>query len=224
MQSLGNLCFRKAWPIRLLGRQVGSYRLLERIGAGGMGTVYRAVAVGDGKPQQVAVKLIKYGMDTELIVRRFHTERIILASLNHPNIAHLIDAGATEDGLPYVVMEYVAGLPITAYCDSHRLTVEKRLQLFRKICSAVQCAHEKQVVHRDIKPANILVAEDDEPKLLDFGIAKVLDHGLLTASQQVTLTLHPVMTPQYASPSKRAVSRSHPQATSIRWASCYTNW
>ena len=112
-----------------LGRQVGSYRLLERIGAGGMGTVYRAVTVGDGKSQQVAVKLIKHGMDTELILRRFHTERIILASLNHPNIAHLIDAGATEDGFPYVVMEHVAGQPITTYCDRHRLTVEKRLRV-----------------------------------------------------------------------------------------------
>src|SRR5215470_837817 len=149
-----------------------------------MGVVYLARCAGKGEP--VALKLIKRGMDTTAFLRRFHNERRILAAMNHPNIAALIDAGAADDGLPYFVMEYVAGRPLSEYCDSHKLTVDDRLRLFQKICSAVQSAHERRVIHRDIKPANILVTSSGEPKLLDFGIAKILDGDDFT---QLTITL-----------------------------------
>src|SRR5262249_10854209 len=125
-------------------------------------------------------------------------ERRILESLKHPNIARLLDAGVTPEGLPYFVMEYIPGQPISQYCDTHRLSIEERLRLFQKVCPAVQFAHACHVVHRDIKPENILVTAEGEPKLLDFGIAKVLD--LSSPSQDVTITLSPVMTPHYASP------------------------
>jgi serine/threonine protein kinase len=161
-----------------------------------MGVVYLGHHVESG--EVLAIKLIKRGMDTESILRRFHTERRILESLCHPNIARMIDAGATPDGLPYFVMEHIAGQPINIYCDSNRLSVDERLWLFRKVCSAVECAHAAQVIHRDIKPENILVTPDGEPKLLDFGIAKVL--GGESPTQDATLTLLPVMTPHYASP------------------------
>ena len=179
-----------------LGRRLGKYQLLERIGEGGMGAVYLARRIDS--EQQFAIKLIKRGMDTDSILRRFHTERHILETLRHPNIAEVLDAGATPEGLPYFVMEYIPGKPISQYCDSGKLTIEERLRLFQKVCAAVQCAHDSHVVHRDIKPENILVTEDGEPKLLDFGIAKVLEMG--TPSQDVTVTLSPVMTPHYASP------------------------
>ncbi len=179
-----------------LGRRLGSYEIVNRIGEGGMGVVYRAQHVDSG--ELLAIKLIKRGMDTESILRRFHTERRILESLSHPNIARIIDAGATPDGLPYFVMEHIAGQPIHAYCDSNNLSIDERLWLFRKVCSAVECAHAAQIIHRDIKPENILVTPDGEPKLLDFGIAKVLDAA--SPTQDPTLTLLPVMTPHYASP------------------------
>jgi len=162
-----------------------------------MGAVYRAVS-GDADGREVAIKLIKCGMDTGTVLRRFQTERRILAELDHPNIAHLLDDGTTPDGHPYVVMEFVRGVPITAYCDRNRLTITERLRLFRKVCSAVACAHQHNIIHRDIKPGNILVTAEGEPKLLDFGIAKVLESDV--AAQDVTVTVLPVMTPQYASP------------------------
>ena len=179
-----------------LGRRLGSYELLQRIGEGGMGVVYRARHVDSG--EELAIKLIKRGMDTDSVLRRFYNERRILEGLNHHNIAKILDAGATPDGLPYFVMEYIAGKPISQYCDLNKLSIDARLRLFEKVCAAVQCAHESNVIHRDIKPENILVTAEGEPKLLDFGIAKVLSS--VSPTQDPTLTIVPVMTPHYASP------------------------
>ena len=174
-----------------VGRRIGSYELVRLIGTGGMGSVYLALRADDQYRQQVALKVIKRGMDTDFILRRFRHERQILANLSHPNIAQLFDGGATDDGLPYYVMEYVAGQPIDQYCDDHRLTVDQRLKLFETVCSAVQYAHQNLVVHLDIKPSNILVKADGTPKLLDFGIARLLDPNspqqtLANGSQQTS--------------------------------------
>src|SRR5215470_17414583 len=163
----------------MVGRQVGVYRLVREIGRGGMGAVYLAVRVDKEFRQRAAIKLVKRGMDTDFVIRRFRNERQILAALNHPNIARLLDGGTTNDGLPYFVMEYIDGLPIHRYCDTRRLTIAERLRLFRLVCAAAHYAHENQVIHRDIKPGNILVTEDGTPKLLDFGIAKILDPDLV---------------------------------------------
>ena len=150
------------------------------------------------RAKQLAIKLIKRGMDTDSVLRRFYNERRILEGLNHHNIAKILDAGATPDGLPYFVMEFIAGKPINQYCDLNKLSIDARLRLFEKVCAAVQCAHESHVIHRDIKPENILVTAEGEPKLLDFGIAKVLSN--VSPTQDPTLTIVPVMTPHYASP------------------------
>jgi len=183
----------------LSGRTLGHYKIVERIGAGGMGTVYKAVR-DDGEYQtEVAVKLIKRGMDTEYILNRFKNERQILANLNHPNIARLLEGGTTDNGLPYFVMEYIAGLPLNEYCDERKLAIKERLELFRAVCSAVQYAHQNLVIHRDIKPSNILVTADGTPKLLDFGIAKIL-HNDSDAETTLTATELRVLTPEYASP------------------------
>jgi serine/threonine protein kinase len=178
----------------------GPYRLCRRLGGGGMGTVYLAVRDDDQYHKEVAVKLIKRGMDTEEILRRFRAERQILASLEHPHIARLLDGGMTGDGRPYVVMEYVNGLPLDVYCDRHRLPIHDRLGLFRTVCLTVQHAHQNLVVHRDLKPSNILVTADGTPKLLDFGIAKLLDPGRLAVSAPITRTDVRLMTPEYDSP------------------------
>jgi serine/threonine protein kinase len=180
------------------GRQFGSYRIVREIGRGGLGAVYLAARADEQYQKQVAIKLIKRGLDTDDVLRRFRGERQILAQLDHPNIARLIDAGSTEEGLPYFVMEYVEGLPISSYCDAHKLATTERLQLFRSVCSAVTYAHQHLVIHRDIKPSNILVTEGGSPKLLDFGIAKVLHTEDPLAAQ--TLTGVRIMTPEYASP------------------------
>ena len=177
------------------GQTFGRYRIIERIGAGGMGAIYLAARTDDFE-KQVAVKIIKRGMDTDAILERFRNERQILANLEHPNIAHLIDGGTTGDGLPFFVMEYVEGVPISEYCETTRLPEYDRLVLFRKVCSAVQFAHQKLVVHRDLKPSNILVTTDGEPKLLDFGIAKLLNS---TGAEQTQTNMR-VHTPAYASP------------------------
>jgi len=156
------------------GTMIGPYRVVREVGRGGMGAVY--LASREGFHQQVALKIIKRGMDTDAIVRRFVQERDVLASLNHPNIARLLDGGTT-DGLPFIAMEYVEGKTITEFCDEKRLTIDDRLGLFRKVCAAVAYAHQNLVIHRDIKPSNILIGPDGEPKLLDFGIAKLLSVG-----------------------------------------------
>ena len=182
------------------GRLVGPYKIIQRIGNGGMGTVYLALRADDEYKKRVAIKLVRRGMDTEFILSRFRHERQILASLDHPNIARLLDGGTTEDGLPYFVMEYIEGLTIDQYCDAHKLSTVERLKLFRTICSAVHYAHQNLVVHRDIKPSNILVTSDGVPKLLDFGIAKLLNPELYAQTIVPTAVQLRLMTPDYASP------------------------
>ena len=181
----------------LEGLVLDRYRLIRRLGNGGMGTVYLAVRADDEFQRQVAVKLLRWQID-EGLVRRFRAERQILARLDHPNIARLYDGG-TVQGRPYLVMEYVQGEPIDRYCDSRRLSVRDRLDLFRTVCSAVQFAHQNLVVHRDLKPSSILVTAQVTPKLLDFGIAKILD---LDDADRADSTIHGLrpMTPEYASP------------------------
>jgi serine/threonine-protein kinase len=187
--------------LSLEGQQVGPYRILQELGHGGMGAVYLAERADGQFQQRVALKLIKHGMDTRQIVRRFQAERQILARLQHENIARLLDGGVTEAGLPYFAMEYVDGEPIDQYCDSRRLSIEERLELFVTVCKAVLYAHSKLVVHRDLKPENILVSDEGTTgkpvvKLLDFGIAKVLEGE----EEGLTQTGGRVMTPAYASP------------------------
>jgi len=181
------------------GRRIGPYRVIREIGHGGMGAVYLAARDDEQYQKQVAIKLIKRGLDSDLIVRRFRHERQILASLDHPNIAKLLDGGTTEDGLPYFVMDYVEGLPLTEYCDTRKLSTVERLGLFRAVCSAVHYAHQNLVVHRDLKPSNILVTAEGAPKLLDFGIAKLISPDPSSDTTE-TITALRVMTPEYASP------------------------
>jgi eukaryotic-like serine/threonine-protein kinase len=178
--------------------KIGGYRILREIGRGGMGTVYAAERENTDFAQKVAVKLIKRGMDTELVVRRFRHERQILARLNHPNIARLFDGGTTGSGLPFFVMEYVAGEELLVYCERKNLGINERLAIFRKICAAVSYAHQNLIVHRDLKPSNILITKDGEPKLLDFGISKILSDEEDAATG--TATALGMLTPKYASP------------------------
>jgi non-specific serine/threonine protein kinase/serine/threonine-protein kinase len=184
----------------LVGPRIGPFTLIREIGSGGMGTVHLAVRSADEFRQRVAIKVLKRGMDTHAIIRRFRNERQILASLQHPHIASLLDGGTTSDGLPYFAMEYVEGHRIVEYCDSRNLDTNARLELFRKVCSAVQYAHQNLVIHRDIKPANVLVTWDGTPKLLDFGIAKLLDPALAGETVAATAVGGQLMTPDYASP------------------------
>jgi serine/threonine protein kinase/tetratricopeptide (TPR) repeat protein len=183
-----------------VGRQLGPYRLGRAIGRGGMGAVYLGERADGQYQKQVAIKLVRDGFGGEALRRRFHLERQILAALDHPNIAKLLDGGTTADGLPYLVMDYVEGLPIDAYCDAHRLSIAERLTLFRAVCAAVQYAHRNLVVHRDLKPSNILVTAEGVPKLLDFGIAKLLQPELPSPSASLTLLGLQALTPEYASP------------------------
>ncbi|HVF62342.1 MAG TPA: serine/threonine-protein kinase [Thermoanaerobaculia bacterium] len=187
-------------PPSAVGRRLGPYAVERKLGEGGMSTVYLAVRADEAYRQQVAIKVFGYGADRADLVERFRAERQILASLDHPNIARLLDGGTTEDGLPYLVMEYVEGLPIDRYCDEHGLSLDERIDLFRQVCAAVQYAHQNLVVHRDIKPSNILVTADGVPHLLDFGIAKLLDGGSLPLAATATMTGQRLMTPHYASP------------------------
>lgn len=185
--------------VSLAGQSLGPYRLLREIGRGGMGVVYLATRADDEYNKQVAIKLIQPGPPNKDLLRRFRRERQILASLDHPNIARLLDGGTTAQGVPYLAMEYIAGTPITQYCDAQKLSITARLKLFRSVCAAVQYAHQNLVIHRDLKPGNILVTADGGVKLLDFGIAKLLDTDSGPVASNTTSGLH-VMTPEYASP------------------------
>jgi serine/threonine protein kinase/tetratricopeptide (TPR) repeat protein len=182
------------------GRRIGPYRVIHRIGSGGMGDVYLAARADDAFNRRVAIKLVQTGIDTEQILKRFRHERQILAALDHPNIARLLDGGTTNDGLPYFVMDYVEGTPITTYCDTHKLSIPERIRLFRDVCLAVHYVHQSLVVHRDLKPNNILVTPDGVPKLLDFGIAKLLKPDFFGDPLDATRIEFRLMTPKYASP------------------------
>ena len=189
------------------GTLIGRYKLLEEIGEGGFGRVFMAQ---QEQPvhRKVALKIIKAGMDTREVVARFEAERQALALMDHPNIARVLDAGATESGRPYFVMEIVRGMPITEYCDQNEVPTAERLRLFMKVCAAVQHAHQKGIIHRDLKPTNILVTEIDGrpvPKIIDFGVAKALgqkltEKTLFTSFQQM------IGTPAYMSPEQAALS------------------
>ena len=181
-------------------RRVGPYVLHEKIGQGGMGRVYRAVRSDEAYRRQVALKIVNRGMNTEFILRRFRNERQILAGLDHPNIARLHDGGTTGDGLPYFAMEYIEGKDLLAWCDAHRLSITSRLNLFLDVCGAVAYAHRNLVVHRDLKPGNIFVTAEGVPKLLDFGLAKILNAGVSDRTDDVTGMTARLLTPEYASP------------------------
>jgi eukaryotic-like serine/threonine-protein kinase len=179
---------------------IGPYRLIREIGRGGMGVVYLAERADGQYRRRVAIKVLRHTSDADPLHQRFLAERQILAGLEHTHIAGMLDGGVTGDGRPYVVMEHVDGLPITTFCDERRLDVEARLRLFMDVCSAVQHAHRSLVIHRDLKPANILVTSAGEVKLLDFGIAKIMDQALYPVDLPVTRMDVRVMTPEYASP------------------------
>ena len=158
----------------MVGRALGPWRLVDVIGRGGMGVVYRAERADDAFTRQAAVKVIGPGADAASVVERFRRERQTLADLDHRNIARLLDGGSTAEGQPYFVMEYVDGIPLDRYCDERTLPVADRVELFVRVCNGVQYAHQNLVVHRDIKPDNILVTADGTPKLLDFGVARLV--------------------------------------------------
>ncbi|HEV3410113.1 MAG TPA: serine/threonine-protein kinase, partial [Chthoniobacterales bacterium] len=179
------------------GELIGEYEIISPLGKGGMGEVY--LAQDCRVRRHVALKFVRGGLDREALTRRFQREQQLLAGLNHPNIAQLFETGVTSDGIPYFAMEYVDGTRLDQFIEERRLTLRERLDLFRKICAAVAYAHQHLVVHRDIKPANIRVTPDGEPKLLDFGIAKLLDELTEDAPEQ-TITIQRVLTPEYASP------------------------
>ncbi len=183
-------------------RRLGAYRVTDEIARGGMGSVFKAVRADDEYQKQVAIKLIRGDLARDVIAQRFRDERQILANLDHPHIARLIDGGKGDDGTPYLVMEYVDGLPIDAYCEARALPISERLKLFRDVCAAVHFAHQRLVVHRDLKPNNILVDANGQVKLLDFGIAKLLDPTQLDANGKsiANPTIANAMTPAYASP------------------------
>ncbi len=196
-----------------IGQDFGVYKVVGELGFGGMGTVYLAER-NDGKfEQRVALKLLKREMNTAALRRRFQQEREILASLEHPNIARLLDAGTTDDKIPYIAMEYIEGLPIDVYCNKNQLGLSRRLDLFRKVCTAVGFAHRNLIVHRDLKPSNILVTDDGDPKLVDFGISKILSKDF-NQINSATVTKLGAMTPSYASP-EQLQHRSVTTATDI---------
>jgi len=183
-----------------VGRRCGAYRIVRPLGRGGMGTVFLAVRDDDQFHKEVAIKTLKFDLEGRNAIVRFRHERQILANLEHPNIARVLDGGTTEQGTPYIVMEYIAGIPITEWCEQQQLSIADRLRLFRHVCGAVQYVHQHLIVHRDIKPGNILVTPDGIPRLLDFGIAKLLESGTTASDAPDTITGALLMTPDYASP------------------------
>lgn len=197
----------------MAGRHLGPYQLLEEVGQGGMGTVYRAQRTDGRFQKQVAIKVAVAALHSSELRRRFTSEQQILANLEHPNIARLLDAGVSPEGIPFLVMEYVEGIPLSDYCRAQRLDVHRRLALFQAICSAVGYAHQHLVVHRDIKPSNILITSDGTPKLLDFGIAKIVDEWR-GAGPEVTHSILNPMTLEYASP-EQVSGRAITTATDI---------
>jgi serine/threonine protein kinase len=187
----------KSW----IGLKIGAYQIIRELGRGGMGTVFLAERADGEYQKQVAIKIVNRVVNTKWGLRHFKAERQILASLEHPNIASLLDGGTTEDGYPYLVMEYIQGLPIDSYCQTRHLTIKEKLELFIKVCNAVQYAHQNHIVHRDLKPVNILITEEGIPKLLDFGIAKLLGSEETSWKNNPKMLLDfPMMTPEYASP------------------------
>lgn len=180
------------------GQHVGPYKIIRETGRGGMATVYLAERDDEQFDHQVAVKIVKKGMDSDQILDRFKKERQTLANLNHPNIAKLLDGGTTDDHMPYLVMEHIAGLPIDEYCERNDLSLADRLALLQKVCAAAHYAHQNLTIHRDLKPSNILVTNDGTPKLLDFGIAKILEDD--PTETHITQTAQRFMTPDYAAP------------------------
>lgn len=197
-------------PEAMASRKLGAYRISRMIGQGGMAVVYLGERDDQEFRKSVAIKMVLPGTNATEVFQRFRNERQTLAALDHPNIVRLLDGGSTEEGLPYLVMDYVDGLPIDQYCDLHESSIDERLELFRTICSAVQYAHDKQIIHRDLKPGNILITKEGVPRLLDFGIAKLLDPELYQKAL-VTQTSWRPMTPEYASPEQvrgQSVTRS----------------
>src|SRR3984885_8598425 len=199
---------RPAAPVlEKTGDRIGRYKLLQQIGEGGCGVVYMADQEEPVR-RRVALKVIKLGMDTRQVIARFEAERQALALMDHPNIAKVLDAGATETGRPYFVMELVRGIRITDYCDQNHLTTKERLDLFIKVCQAIQHAHQKGIIHRDVKPSNILVTLHDGvpvPKIIDFGIAKATE-GRLTDQTLFTAFEQFIGTPAYMSPEQAEMS------------------
>jgi eukaryotic-like serine/threonine-protein kinase len=204
--GLANEVARKDW----IGRRLGPYRIVGEAGRGGMSQVFKALRDDQQYEKQVAIKLLKPGLDTESLLKRFRAERQILAQLSHPNIAHLLDGGATEDGAPYLVMEYIEGKPIDAYCDDRELGVNERIDLFRSLCSAVHYVHQHLMVHGDLKCGNVLVTDQGVVKLLDFGIAKLLG-PTPSSHEEPRATTFLALTPEYASPEQ---VRGEPISTS----------
>ena len=184
---------------RYVGRRIGAYRIVRQIGRGGMSRVFLAERADGHFEQRVALKLLRPGFDSDVDVGRFRAERQILASLSHPNIAHLLDGGVTDDGLPYLVLEYVDGEPIDRWCAARGLSPRARIELFLQVLDAAQYAHDRAIVHRDLKPSNIFVTSDGTVKLLDFGLARMLEEGI-TGEAPPTRTGHRWMTPEYAAP------------------------
>ncbi len=184
---------------RWVGTRVGAYRVVRLVGVGGMGAVYEAARDDDQYKKRVAVKFLHRHVGSESALARFRAERQILANLNHPNIAALDDGGVTDDGQPYIIMEYVDGLPITQWCDEKNMSVPDRLSLYLQVCAAVQSAHRSLVVHRDLKPGNILVTGDGRVKLLDFGIARLMTPDG-DAAMPLTVSGSRSFTPDYAAP------------------------
>jgi len=183
-----------------IGKQIGNYIIDGEAGVGGMGIVYTGKRNDKEFEQKVAIKILKHGITSEYLLKRFQIERQTLANLQHQNIARLLDGGRTNDGLPFLVMEFIDGIPITECCNQIKLSIEEKLKLFREVCNAVQYAHQNLIIHRDLKPGNILVTKDGIPKLLDFGIAKLIDEELVDNNEGLTRTGVWHLTPEYASP------------------------